>query len=99
MTCFLKCSKTYLRHRCTCFIAGSFTLFAERASASRSTGEFVSRRSHNRDIRSQTEGFIPDVEGCIEITLMDRSALFACPLAVIKCQVFLHPATGVTGFA
>ena len=30
--CFLKCSKTYLRHRCTCFIAASFTPSAEGRS-------------------------------------------------------------------
>src|SRR5258708_7162390 len=97
--CFLKCSKTYLRHRCTCFIAESFTLFAKRASASRSTGEFLSRRSHNRDICYQTEGFIPDVQGCIEITLVDCTTLLTCPLTIIERQVFLDPATCVAGFA
>jgi hypothetical protein len=48
-----------------------------RASASRSTGEFVSRRSHYRDIRYQTKSFIPDIQCCIEITLVGRLALLA----------------------
>src|SRR2546423_5217668 len=98
-SCFLKCSKTYLRHLRTCFIAESFTLFAKRASASRSTGEFVSRRSHNRDIRYQTECFVPDVEGRIDISLVDRTTLLTCPLTIIERQVFLDPATCVAGFA
>src|SRR5712691_4969517 len=87
-SCFLKCSKTYLQHRRTCFIASSFTLYSYNASAARSTGEFLSRRSHNRDICSQTEGFVPDVQGRIEIALIDRAALFAPPLAVIEREVF-----------
>src|SRR6266516_7738519 len=87
--CFLKCSKTYIRHFRTCFIAESFTLDASRASAFRSTGEFLSRRSHNRDIRSQTEGFIPDIEGCIEISLINDPTLLAYPLTDIKREVFL----------
>jgi hypothetical protein len=59
----------------------------------------MSRRSHNRDIRYQTECFIPDVEGRIEITLVERTTLLTCPLTIIERQVFLDPATGVTGFA
>ena len=82
--CFLKCSKTYLQHLRSCFNAESFTLDASRASASHSTGEILSRRSHSRDIRYQTEGFIPDVQGRIEISLIHHSALFTSPFTVIK---------------
>src|SRR3989442_2548319 len=97
VSCFLKCSKSYLRHLCTCFIAESFTLYAKRASASRSTGKFLSRRSHNRDIRYQTKGFIPDVEGRIEITLINHATLLTYPCTLIKRQVFLDPSTGMAG--
>src|SRR5690348_7859167 len=79
-------------------MAESFTLSAERASASRSTGEFVSRRSHNRDIRNLSESFILDIEGCIQITLVDRSALLTYPCTISKCQVFLDPSTMMAGF-
>src|SRR5947209_15538351 len=85
LSCFLKCSKTYLQHLRTCFNAESFTLSAERASASRSTGEFVSRRSHNRDIRYQTESFSFDHDGGVQITVMNGTALFAHPYPVGKC--------------
>src|SRR5712692_9352179 len=92
--CFLQCSKTYLQHLRSCFNAESFTLEASRASASRSTGEFVSRRSHNRDIRYQTECFVPDVQGRVEISLIHHPTLFAYPFSVIERQIFLDPATG-----
>ena len=88
LPCFLKCSKTYLQHLRTCFIAGSFTLDASRASASRSTGEFLSRRSHNRDIRYQTEGFVPDVQGRIQISLVNYLTLLTYPLSDIEREVF-----------
>ena len=97
--CFLKCSKTYLQHLRTCFIAGSFTLDASRASASRSTGEFLSRRSHNRDIRYQTEGFVPDVQGRIQISLVNYLTLLTYPLSDIEREVFLDPSTTMTGLA
>jgi hypothetical protein len=73
--CFLKCSKTCLQHPRTCFIAESFVLSAENTRASRSTGEFVSRRSHCRDIPYQTERLISDVEGGVKITIKNKSAL------------------------
>ena len=65
----------------------------------RSTGEFLSRRSHNRDIRDQTECFVPDVEGRIHISLIDYPTLLTYPLTGIKREVLLDPSTGVAGFA
>src|SRR6266567_1265551 len=92
--CFLKWSKTYLQHLRTCFIAESFTLSAERARASHSTGEFVSRRSHYRDIRYQTERFIPDIEACIEIAVDGQSACLTDEYSITQVQVCIHPSTG-----
>src|SRR6266496_1922470 len=98
-SCFLKCGKTYLRHLRTCFNAGSFTLDASRASASRSTGVFSSRRSHYRNVRYQTECFVPDVQGRIEIALMNYAALLTYPLTDIEREVLLDPSASVTGLA
>jgi hypothetical protein len=68
------------------------------ASASRSTDELVSRRSHSRNIVYQTNGFIPDIEGCVDIPLMGCAALLTGPLTIGEGEIILDPSAAMAGF-
>src|SRR5579862_8785534 len=99
LSCFLQWRNTCLRHLRTCFTAERFTPSAVSARASHSTGEFSFRRSHCRNVRHQTEGFLSDIQSSVEITVDGQLTRLAHKDAIGKRQVRIYPATPGTGFA